>query len=113
MRLDNWTHKIVSVGVPSSVQQCGGRAHPSNPPLPPSWIYENHPRSRPPAPILFRFLQDLEDKRRDEEDERSRKKDDAKIKKMMKANLPQQILAVNAQNDPIPIRRRFVDSPVG
>lgn len=53
-----------------------------------------------------RFLQDLEDKRRDEEDERSRKKDDAKIKKMMKANLPQQILAVNAQNDPIPIRRR-------
>ncbi|CAN0434929.1 unnamed protein product, partial [Scytosiphon promiscuus] len=51
---------------------------------------------------------DLEDKRRDEEDERSRKKDDAKIKKMMKANLPQQILAVNAQNDPIPIRRRYM-----
>lgn len=53
-----------------------------------------------------RFLQDLEDKRRDEEEERERKKDDLKIKKMMKQNLPQQILAVNAQNDPLPIRRR-------
>eukprot|EP00752_Nemacystus_decipiens_P008212 g7343.t1 len=63
-------------------------------------------RARQDPSFSTKFLQDLEDKRRDEEDERSRKKDEAKIKKMMKANLPQQILAVNAQNDPIPIRRR-------
>ena len=58
--------------------------------------------------LLARFLQDLEDKRRDEEDERERKKDDIKIKRMMKQNLPQQILAVSAANDPLPIRRRCV-----
>eukprot|EP00903_Cladosiphon_okamuranus_P017919 g16490.t1 len=63
-------------------------------------------RARQDPSFSTKFLQDLEDKRRDEEDERARKKDEAKIKKMMKANLPQQILAVNAQNDPIPIRRR-------
>eukprot|EP00904_Undaria_pinnatifida_P011673 jgi/Undpi1/7636/HiC_scaffold_23.g10109.m1 len=63
-------------------------------------------RARQDPSFSTKFLQDLEEKRRDEEEDRSRKKDDAKIKKMMKANLPQQILAVNAQNDPIPIRRR-------
>ncbi|CAN0337488.1 unnamed protein product, partial [Ectocarpus sp. 12 AP-2014] len=63
-------------------------------------------KARQDPSFSTKFLQDLEDKRRDEEDERSRKKDEAKIKKMMKANLPQQILAINATNDPIPIRRR-------
>lgn len=63
-------------------------------------------RARNDPTFSTKFLQDLEDKRRDEEDERSRQKDESKIKKMMKANLPQQIMAVNARNDPLPIRRR-------
>jgi len=52
------------------------------------------------------YMHKLEEKRRDKEEEEQRKKDTQKIKKMMKMNLPQQIMAVSKLNDPIPVRKK-------
>ncbi|CAM9190441.1 unnamed protein product [Phaeothamnion confervicola] len=52
------------------------------------------------------FMQQLEEKRRKEEEEALRKADARKIKKLMQANLPQAVVNVSEKNDPLTVRRR-------
>ncbi len=53
-----------------------------------------------------KYLHDLEEKRRDEEEERLKKKDANRLKSLMKTNIAQQINAVSKLNDPMDVRKR-------
>lgn len=56
--------------------------------------------------IMHRTLQDLEGKRRAEEEKTQRKKDQAKMKLLKESNLPEALIKINKLNDPKMVARR-------
>ncbi len=79
---------------------------------PPSGFYdvseerEETKRQRLDPRFDTKYLHDLEEKRRDEEEEKLKKKDANRLKSLMKTNIAQQINAVSKLNDPMDVRRR-------